>query len=543
VKPFLISKSTALSTSSIASKASSTGKQKDMMPLTMNSEDLTEESAKKKESLGDCGAGVLKTVLSRITRYDRRWKYGCSTVSGGGISIVMQDNLEAKGWVNDAFSGFSTTCKNDEVLAGLKSIYKEKRPKKDRRFTFTCNKLVGAEIRPQKWTAWSNPKKDFNLACGDKEALWALESKWNPVKKDRVWRYRCAQVTSSTLEMKFALTPSKDWTGYSAMDKRSTVDCGQGVLKGIKSKHSNRNQDRAWSYHCTSVDGSAVHISADILDANVKANEGDYVSDWHKNWRWECPAGSIIAGMNSFFTKEREDRRFKFKCNALYGVVVTPGDTWTAWSKSDEKSKKSCTGGWVLAGIQSEWKADARDRLYSYKCARLGWQDMGFTMKYSAFTDYANDWNQQSKRDCGLGVLVGIGSYHDKTHKDRRWRYLCSTIDKKPATVTIQKQDWGDYKNKVQEDFTFECPDGSVIAGVDSHSNKQGDRQFKIRCNKLDKMSAKSDSEWSAWGEWEGKFTHPCPSWSAISSIDSKFDTSKKDRRFRFKCAALSISS
>jgi len=256
-----------------------------------------------------------------------------------------------------------------------------------------------------------------------------------------------------------------------------------------------------------------------------------------------------MAGVMSKLDDEKKDRVFAFSCNAPLGLAVTPDVEWSTFNTSENVSKKTCDGNSALVGIHAKWNAKEKDRTYQYKCATFHSRNMGYTMDYGIELWSKNDAKDgRSVRDCGSGMLVGIGSSYDGTSKDRTWKYLCGDI-KNPKkdlglaintnTVNMESAEESTYKTLWHKDWTFECPAGGVIAGMDSyHKSKKDDRIFKFKCNMPSGMHV-TPHAWSAWTQSESQFQNLCRSWTAISGIDSKWSASKKDRQFRFKCALL----
>lgn len=115
-------------------------------------------------------------------------------------------------------------------------------------------------------------------------------------REDRLFHFECQPVNfeSSTC----------GWSGYvNGFDDNIDHRCNGndlGVLVGLESYHSNREEDRRWNFKCCSV-GS--------LDCEWTG----YINGWDGWMGYTIPKGWRIAGSQSHHSNRREDRRWRLR--------------------------------------------------------------------------------------------------------------------------------------------------------------------------------------------------------------------------------------
>jgi len=147
--------------------------------------------------------------------------------------------------------------------------------------------------------------------------------------------------------------------------------------------------------------------------------------------------------------------------------------------------------------------------------------------------------------------MVGIGSLHDQD--DRNLRLLCGDIADANITLSVTGVDLSSehdesFQSLYKEPFKLECPPGSVMAGVVAKHNAEiGDSIFKVSCNRLVDMTM-ANLNYSSWSAVEKRAQYVCPSFSAISGIESiplqvseDGDQYRIDRRWRVRCSSFEI--
>merc|ERR1712055_1277947 len=92
-------------------------------------------------------------------------------------------------------------------------------------------------------------------------------------------------------------------------DQRVDFRCPNGgFLTGASSYHSNRHEDRVWSFQCF-VPRNACHYNCDATPAN----------DWDKDMDFRVQRDKVIRGVVSTHSNRHEDRKWTFiECKNYY---------------------------------------------------------------------------------------------------------------------------------------------------------------------------------------------------------------------------------
>ena len=88
--------------------------------------------------------------------------------------------------------------------------------------------------------------------------------------------------------------------------KRLSVYCSglQGMYK-VVSVHSNFEADRSWGWECRDVINSGNVTGCSI---------SNYVNELNLPMIFMCPANKYVAGVDSYYSIEHGDRRWRFVC-------------------------------------------------------------------------------------------------------------------------------------------------------------------------------------------------------------------------------------
>uniref|UniRef100_A0A8C1ERY6 Hemagglutinin/amebocyte aggregation factor n=1 Tax=Cyprinus carpio carpio TaxID=630221 RepID=A0A8C1ERY6_CYPCA len=150
-------------------------------------------------------------------------------------------------------------------------------------------------------------------------------------------------------------------------EESCSVSATDWAVRQWTNYHNNYHEDRRWKFSCkpTFSWGTDCFLSP-------------YVNDFDKTFSFECPPHHVIAGISSYHDNYHEDRRWQFSC-----------------------CRSKCT-------------SEVRGHCHS---------DCHWTSYVNSFDEYFF-WTVPTQR-----VLVGIGSYHDDIHEDRRWRELALMED------------------------------------------------------------------------------------------------------------------
>ena len=88
-------------------------------------------------------------------------------------------------------------------------------------------------------------------------------------------------------------------------DKDFEFECPKGThLNHIGSEHSNSKEDRRWKFDC--AEGMVKDEECDWTQ--------DYVNSYDQVMNWKCPDNGIVVGAKSTHSNSKEDRIWKFKC-------------------------------------------------------------------------------------------------------------------------------------------------------------------------------------------------------------------------------------
>ena len=86
----------------------------------------------------------------------------------------------------------------------------------------------------------------------------------------------------------------------------------QGMYK-VASVHSNHHEDRAWTWECRNV------VSSGSVSG---CSSSGYANYWDLPMNFMCPANQYIAGVKSYHSNSREDRRWKFTCCSISNHIT-----------------------------------------------------------------------------------------------------------------------------------------------------------------------------------------------------------------------------
>ncbi|GFN86193.1 hemagglutinin/amebocyte aggregation factor [Plakobranchus ocellatus] len=91
-----------------------------------------------------------------------------------------------------------------------------------------------------------------------------------------------------------------------------------------------------------------------------------------------------------------------------------------------------------------------------------------------------------------------------------------------------------------RQEFTFECKSGESLSRIVSeHKDNVEDRFFDFSCSKLPVKAFLDACEWSDFTyRGHGVLHFQCPESGLITGIHSKYDNSREDRMFSFKCCS-----
>lgn len=316
------------------------------------------------------------------------------------------------------------------------------------------------------------------------------------------------------------------------------------VLVGMKSESIGK-YDRAYQMYFAEGEG-------------IKCNPGTWTSwknDWDDVLDYYCPTYHALAGIQSEYSSKYRDRRFKLRCcDLLDGGYFIVGSVTSGWINFwDQPNDFECNPQEVVIGLTSRHNNDNEDRRWKVTCGLLqNQQDIQYYLQSNDLHDYVNTWHEDftidysGRRTDKFGgsdgpygwILWGLRSEHDNNQEDRRWRPYSAVM---PAGMTCSPQAWSEYQNDPDEEFTFQCPDNSVMVGFSSKYNSNArDRQFRFRCCDLGGGWSVTSTRYMGWAnDLDEDMVGKCGLNEAWLGFKSYHNNDAEDRRFNFICGML----
>jgi len=284
------------------------------------------------------------------------------------------------------------------------------------------------------------------------------------------------------------------------------------VMMGVESKHSDKFEDREYSFSCATLDAPAALSGCEKFSFCGKKEADSFT----------CPDKFALVGVSAQ-PPSGNDRAFEFTCCKVEGIFEDDesGDSGMSEEQKDmtvlfegEPGKSSP----MIVGVESEYHSGKVDRVFKFS------------------------WK----------------SYKTKA--------ACETCTTEPVTITKA----GDfavgtngYLNGFQKDLDFECPEGQVIMGLKSEYVCRAswcDLKWNAKCGTVagatlgscSKAVPKSCSALSADAEFtpaEATWHLECPRHGVLTKVKSVYaisgdakmhaSGSSGDRTFAFTCCEL----
>lgn len=131
------------------------------------------------------------------------------------------------------------------------------------------------------------------------------------------------------------------------------------AITSIKSHHSNKREDRVWTYGCSTLKGGA-----------TKCKWTGYVNKWDEPMDFTAPGNSFLGGFDSIHSNKREDRIWKLKLCTQKGKCRS-ACSWSSYVNKWDKKMNLLTKGKVIAGVKSEHSNKREDRRWRYLLCNL----------------------------------------------------------------------------------------------------------------------------------------------------------------------------
>lgn len=168
---------------------------------------------------------------------------------------------------------------------------------------------------------------------------------------------------------------------------------------------------------------TTLHVQAYPTTLDQLVGISGWANDMDSPLNFQCPSGQAINAIVSYHNNHFEDRRWKFACKATSGI--TDGCSWSGFANNyDEVMSFSCGGQSVITGWQSEHNNHYEDRRMKFRCCQV----LG-VLTNCDLSGNANDldgWLRYGVPENRL--LYGVSSWHSNHHEDRVFRF--QTCDK-----------------------------------------------------------------------------------------------------------------
>ncbi|XP_075061026.1 hemagglutinin/amebocyte aggregation factor-like [Mixophyes fleayi] len=144
---------------------------------------------------------------------------------------------------------------------------------------------------------------------------------------------------------------------------------------------------------------------------------------------------------------------------------------------------------------------------------------------------WVNDFDKPLNYTCqnhqSINLIISI---HDNKHEDRVWDFRCQNTFTKPASCY-----WTSYVNDFDQEFTFVCPFGSVLSGMESyHNNWKEDRRWEFYCCKGE-VEVTRNCKWSGYvNDFDKYLRWDAPTDYYLTGAHSYHDNKREDRLWSY---------
>jgi hypothetical protein len=282
-----------------------------------------------------------------------------------------------------------------------------------------------------------------------------------------------------------------------------------------------------------------------------------------------CPDAHVMLGVEATHSDKFEDREWSFTCAALDAPAFLSGCEKFSFCGKKETDSFSCPSNFALVGLSAQPPKDNDRAMEWTCCrvegvfeeAKSG--DSGMTEEQKKFT-----FTLEAEPGKPSPMIMGVDSEFDSGKVDRKFKFSwksytskahCESCTQEPVTVNTTADfavGTNGYLNEHRRDLDFKCPDGEVITGLKSeYIEKSGlwDFKWNAKCGKVkgaklgscSKAVPKSCSALSADAETtpvEASWHLECEKHGALTEVKSVFEAlsmTSGDRKFEFTCCEL----
>ncbi|KAM3913882.1 hemagglutinin/amebocyte aggregation factor-like [Leptodactylus fuscus] len=144
---------------------------------------------------------------------------------------------------------------------------------------------------------------------------------------------------------------------------------------------------------------------------------------------------------------------------------------------------------------------------------------------------WANNYDQVLNYQCQSHQSINlIFSIHDNKREDRIWDFGCQNTFNNPGSCS-----WTGYVNDFDQEFTYTCPFGTVLSGMDSyHDNGREDRRWRFLCCQGE-TAVQRNCQWSGYiNDFDGYLRWDAPPNHYLVGAHSYHDNHREDRRWNY---------
>lgn len=230
-------------------------------------------------------AGLKNKLLNNNEQFDDRFLI---TVKENGTKVCAKRDDGDEGWSMGLEIGCNRGC-----------------PKN----------LVRSQPSEQRWQqvsgyedSWVNDwDGELKFSC-NKGFVTDLYSLHDNGKEDRRWKFGCSQICVGCSDV-CGQTKNVSSAKANTMDGDMTYECeDNSAVTGFYSKHDNGREDREWTITCSKVEGATI---------SKGSYSNDFVNNWDTKLDFNCPASTVLTGLQSEHDNGKEDRRWKLRCGSI----------------------------------------------------------------------------------------------------------------------------------------------------------------------------------------------------------------------------------
>ena len=346
---------------------------------------------------------------------------------------------------------------------------------------------VNSLIKIVKISGWSGYVNSYDAyfdvdakVDGQHGAICAVYSHLLNYKEDRQFKFKYCTPNIET-SRKGGRNLSR-----TAYDGEWTRECpGNEFMTKIKSWHSNYREDRIFDFSCHEFDGfQKGHICE-------WSNDGGWYNGWDKTFEFQCKENMILTAIKSVHSNKYEDRLFSFKCCHIMKTSHIKASPWTKYVNSFRNKffnhAKVDGKDAALCGVSSHHNNHYEDRQFKFNYCRPNVGVLLSNQNKLGPTSYDGHW----KRECsGNQFMTDIESWFHTSYKDRAFHFYCHDFPGVTRDDVCEWSNGGHWINKWDGDFTFGCAPNMAIVAIESYQNNyHEDRLFKFKCCRMEQSS------------------------------------------------------